>query len=178
MNPEQIRAVLPIALVAVIFALRWRRMSRPRPFKTSWLWLPPVLVAAATGLMLITYQPAALGWLIAAAGLAIGAFAGIKRGQLQHLDRDPATGGLMIRQSPAAIVFVLGILAARRVIGYGTGVDAGAQAGGQLAPQAMLVTDGLLAFALGMVTLMQWTLWQRAKAVPAHVPVAVPMKEV
>ena len=178
MNPEQVQAVLPIALVAVIFALRWRRMSKPRPFKTGWLWLPPALLAAATSLMLITYPPAPLGWMIAAAALAIGAFAGIKRGQLMHLDRDPDSGDLMIRQSPAAILFVLGILAARRIIAYGTGADAGVQAGGQLAPQAMLVTDGLLAFALGMVTLMQWTLWQRAKAVPAHVPIAPPLTKV
>ena len=170
MNPEQIRAVLPIALVAVIFALRWRRMSRPRPFKTSWLWLPPVLVAAATGLMLITYPPAALGWLIAAAGLAIGAFAGIKRGQLMHLDRDPQTGGLLIRQSPAALLFVFAILAARRAIAFETGSSSGVQvdASGHIPPEALLVTDGLMVFALAMVVLMRWTLWQRAKAVPPH----------
>ena len=172
MDPKLLQALLPLAVITVMFALRWRRMSKPRPFNTGWLWLSPAVLALATGLMLFTVPPTALGWLVAAIGMAIGAFAGIKRGQLMHLDRDPATGGLLIRQSPAAILFVLVILGLRRAIAYGTGIDPGAQTGGQIPPSAMLLTDGMLAFALGMVTLMQWTLWQRAKAVPAHVPVA------
>lgn len=171
MDPKLVQMLLPIAVIAAVFALRYRRMNKPRPFKTRWLWLSPVILAAATALMLVTFPPTALGWLIAVLGLVLGAFAGIKRGQWMQLDRDPGSGGLLIRQSPAAIILVLVILAARRAIVYATTTAPGAQPGGQLAPQAMLITDGLLAFALGMVALMQWTLWQRAKAVPAHVPV-------
>ena len=174
MDPKLLPTVLPIIIIGIVFALRFRNLNKPRPFNVGRLWLVPAIVAVAAGFFLFSFPPSGLGWLIMLFAALIGAFAGIKRGQLMHLDRDPHTGGLLIRQSPAALLFVFAILAARRAISFETGTGSGVQAGanGQIPPEALLVTDGLMAFALAMVVLMRWTLWQRAKAVPPHVAVA------
>ena len=172
MDPKLLPTILPIVVIAVVFALRFRNLNKPRPFNVGRLWLVPAILAVAVGFFLINFPPSPIGWLIVLFAALIGAMAGIKRGQLMHLDRDPQTGGLLIRQSPAALLFVFAILAARRASSFETGTAAGPGARGQLPPEALLVTDGLMAFALAMVFLMRWTLWQRAKAVPPHVPVA------
>jgi hypothetical protein len=170
MDPKLLPTILPIVVIAIVFALRLRNLNKPRPFNVGRLWLVPAIVAVAAGLFLFSFPPSAVGWLIMLFVALIGAFAGIKRGQLMHLDRDPQTGGLLIRQSPAALLFVFAILAARRAIAFetGAGPGAGPGPGGQIPSEALLVTDGLMAFALAMVVAMRWTLWQRAKAVPPH----------
>lgn len=170
MDPKTLQTVLPIAVILIVFALRYRNLNKPRPFNARRLWLVPAIIAAAAGLFLVNFPPSAIGWLIMLFAALVGVFAGIKRGQLMHLDRDPQTGGLLIRQSPAALLFVFAILAARRAIAFETGARSGAGPGpgGQIPPEALLVTDGLMAFALAMVVAMRWTLWQRAKAVPPH----------
>ena len=173
MDPKLLQSLLPIAIIAIVFVLRFRNLNKPRPFNAGRLWLLPAIVAVAAGFFLFSFPPSAMGWLIMLFAALIGVFAGIKRGQLMHLDRDPQTGGLMIRQSPAALLFVFAILAARRAIAFETGTSGGAAAGagGQFPPEALLATDGLMAFALAMVVMMRWTLWQRAKAVPPHLPI-------
>ena len=168
MDPKLLQTVLPIAAIAVVFALRYRNLNKPRPFNLGRLWLVPAILAVTVTFFLVTFPPTGLGWLIMGFAALIGAFAGVKRGQWMQLERDPESGGLLIRQSPAALLFLLAILGARRAIAYGMGTNPGAGAGGPIPPEAMLVTDGLMAFALAMVVPMRWTLWQRAKAVPPH----------
>jgi uncharacterized membrane protein YfcA len=173
MDPKLLQSVLPIVVIAIVFALRIRNLNKPRPFNAGRLWVIPAIMAVAVTFFLVSFPPSALGWLIIGFAVLIGAFAGAKRGQWMHLDRDPQTGKMLMRQSPAALFFVLGILVVRRGISYEMGVNPGAQTGGHLPPEALLVTDGLMAFALAMVVLMRWTLWQRAKAVPPHAPAEV-----
>ena len=168
MDPKLLQTVLPIVIIAVVFAFRYRNLNKPRPLNVGRLWLVPAILALAVVFVLVSFPPIPMGWLIVGFAALIGAVAGIKRGQLMHLDRDPVTGGLLIRQSPAALIFVFAILSARRAIAYGTGTSPGDGPVGSIPPEAMLVTDGLMAFALAMVVLMRWTLWQRAKAMPPH----------
>ena len=170
MDPKLLQTVLPIVIIGVIFALRWRNLNKPRPFNAGRLWLVPAILAVAVLFFLLSFPPSVIGWTIIGFAALIGAFAGVKRGQWMHFDRDPQTGKLLIRQSPAALIFVLGILVVRRALAYELGGSPGADASGQIPPEALLVTDGLMAFALAMVVLMRWTLWQRAKAVPPHLP--------
>ena len=168
MDPKLLQGLLPILAIGIVFALRYRNLSKPRAFNAGRLWLVPAILAVTVTFFLANFPPSAIGWLIIAFAAVIGGIAGIKRGQLMHIERDPQTGGLLLRQSPAALLFVFGILVARRALAYEVGASPGTDASGHIPPEALLVTDGLMAFALAMVVLMRWTLWQRAKAVPPH----------
>ena len=168
MDPKLLQELLPLLVIGGVFVLRFRNLKKPRPFSAARLWMVPVLLAVIIGLFVVSIPPTKLGWIVMGFALVLGTFAGIKRGQWMHLERDPQSGALMIRQSPAALIALVGILIVRRVLAFEFGGTPGADAHGNLAPQALLVTDGLMAFALGMVVLMRWTLWQRAKAVPPH----------
>ena len=168
MDPKLLQSVLPFIVIGIVFALRFRNLNKPRPFNAGRLWLIPAILAVAVTFFLVSFPPSALGWLVIAFAVVVGAIAGVKRGQWMHLERDPVDGKMLMRQSPAALIFVLGILVARRGISYELGGNPGADASGHIPPEALLVTDGLMAFALAMVVLMRWTLWQRSKAVPPH----------
>ena len=171
MDPKLLQTVLPIAIIAVVFAFRFRNLSKPRPYKPDWQWVMPLLMVAVFGFLLVTLPPSPLGWAVLFVGLAIGAFVGMKRGHLMHLERDPVGGGLLIRQSPAALILVFAVVIVRRAFAAGTGGDPAAGVGGQIPPEAMLVTDGVIGFAFAMMVMLRWTLRQRALAVPAAVPI-------
>lgn len=172
MDPKLLQTILPIIIIAVVFAFRFRNLRKPRPYKPEWQWVMPLVMALLFGFLLATLPPTALGWALLFMGLAIGAFVGIKRGQLMHFERDPISGGLLIRQSPAALIFLFAIIVTRRAATMGSGGAPSADAAGHIPPAAMLATDAAIGFAFGMLVLMRWTMRQRALAVPAAVPVA------
>jgi len=166
MDPKDLQTWLPLLVIAVVFAFRFRNLKTAKPFRPGGLWIAPIILTAVFVLLIVTMPPSPVGWLAIAFGIAIGAALGWKRGHLMHLERDPRSGLLMIRQSPAALFLIIGIIFVRRLLSAGLGIDPSAAQDGHPAAAAILLTDGLLGFALGMVVTMRWTLWQRAKAVP------------
>lgn len=170
MDPKTLQTWLPLVVIGVVFAFRFRNLSKPKPFQPGQLWIAPLLLIAVFVLLVVSLPPSATGWLVIAFGVMIGGGLGWKRGHLMHLERDLQSGAVMIRQSPAALALILGIILARRGVSAGLGVDPGADSAGHMSNAAVLLTDGLLGFALGMVIVMRFTLWQRAKALPAHLP--------
>lgn len=168
MDPKTLQTWLPLLVIVVVFAFRFRNLKTARPFRPAGLWVAPVLLSGVFAVMLFAMPPTPLGWALMTLGLGIGAAIGWKRGHLMHLEREPGSGRLMIRQSPAALFLILAILVGKRALAAGLGADPGASEGGHIAPTAMLATDGLLGFALGMVVMLRWTLWQRVKSVPLH----------
>jgi membrane protein CcdC involved in cytochrome C biogenesis len=97
------------------------------------------------------------GWVALAsfAGLVIGAAVGWQRGKMMHIHVDPETHALNQKASPAAMFFLIALIViragARAVLGESSGVS-----------PAML-TDPLIAFALGMFTLQRVEMYWRAK---------------
>jgi len=87
--------------------------------------------------------------------LVIGAGVGWQRGKMMHIHVDPETHALNQKASPAAIFFLIALIlvrmAARSLLGQESGVS-----------PAML-TDPLIAFALGMFTLQRVEMYLRAK---------------
>lgn len=160
MQQGWVKDVLPFVVIAVVIALRWRGLKKARRLRVGMLWIVPLLVVAAIGMALVAMPPTPLGWLVFAAGLAAGAAVGWQRARLMHLHRDPASGELMMRQTPAALLLLLAIFAMRRLVNPG---GSGPAADGTIAPTALLVTDGLLGFALGMVIALRLTLYLRAR---------------
>jgi hypothetical protein len=146
---------ITVAIVVVVLALRMRRMGQMRPLKLETLWIVPALYLAMAALMFWSLPPK--GWvaIASAVGLALGAAVGWQRGKMMHIHVDPATHALNQKASPAAILFLVALIVvrsgARAVLGETGGVS-----------PAML-TDPLIAFALGMFSLTRLEMYLRAK---------------
>jgi hypothetical protein len=147
--------VIPIAIVVIVLALRMRSMGKMRPLKLETLWVVPVLYLVVAGLMFWQFPP--VGWVAVAciAALAIGAAIGWQRGKMMEIHVDPETHALNQKASPAAMLFLIALIVvrsgARTVLGETGGVS-----------PAML-TDPLIAFAIGMFSLTRLEMYLRAK---------------
>jgi len=146
---------ITIGIIVVIIALRMRRMGRMRPLKLETLWVVPVMYLVVAVLMFVQLPPT--GWAVIACvvGLLIGAAVGWQRGKMMHIHVDPATHALNQKASPAAMFFLIALIivrtGARSILGQESGVS-----------PAML-TDPLIAFALGMFTLQRVEMYLRAR---------------
>ena len=150
-----IGVVITIAVVAIVMAFRLRRMGQMRPLKLGSLWVVPAIYLVVAALMFWQLPPT--GWVAVASavGLAMGAAVGWQRGKMMHIHVDPETHALNQKASPAAMFFLIALIvvrsAARGVLGQEGGVS-----------PAML-TDPLIAFALGMFALTRLEMYLRAR---------------
>lgn len=146
---------ITIGIIVIVLALRMRRMGTMRPLKLGGLWIVPVLYLVVAALMFVQLPPT--GWVAIASvvGLAIGAAVGWQRGKMMHIHVDPETHALNQKASPAAMFFLIALIiirmGAKTILGQSGGVS-----------PAML-TDPLIAFALGMFTLQRVEMYFRAK---------------
>jgi Protein of unknown function (DUF1453) len=144
-----------IGIIVVVMALRMRGMSKMRPLKLETLWVVPVLYLAVAVLMFVQLPPKGLVAFASAIALLIGAAVGWQRGKMMHIHVDPQTHALNQKASPAAMFFLIALIVvragARGLLGQESGVT-----------PAML-TDPLIAFALGMFTLQRVEMYLRAR---------------
>jgi len=146
---------ITIGIIVVIMALRMRRMGRMRPLKLETLWVVPVMYLVVAVLMFVQLPPTGWAAVACVVGLAIGAAVGWQRGKMMHIHVDPATHALNQKASPAAMFFLIALIivrtGARSILGQESEVS-----------PAML-TDPLIAFALGMFTLQRVEMYLRAR---------------
>jgi len=146
---------ITFGIIVVVMALRMRGLSKMRPLKLETLWIVPGMYAVVAALMFFTLPP--VGWVAIAslAGLAAGAAVGWQRGKMMHIHVDPETHALNQKASPAAMFFLIALIVVRSGARSLLGADS------HVSP-AML-TDPLIAFALGMFTLQRVEMYLRAK---------------
>jgi len=146
---------ITIGIIVVVMALRMRGLSKMRPLKLETLWIVPGMYAVVAALMFFTLPP--VGWVAIAslAGVAAGAAVGWQRGKMMHIHVDPETHALNQKASPAAMFFLIALIVVRSGARSLLGADS------HVSP-AML-TDPLIAFALGMFTLQRVEMYLRAK---------------
>ena len=95
-----------------------------------------------------------MGVLYCLAGFVVGAALGWQRGRMMRISVDPETQTLRQKASLASMFFLLGLIAIRtvaRVEGAAWHFD------------VMMLTDVLLAFAFGLLTLQRVEMYLRAK---------------
>ena len=148
--------LIPIVVVAIIFAFRARRMSRSRPLKLGQLWVVPGIYLVVVAASFAFNPPRAAGWSAAVVGAALGCALGWWRGKTVAIHVDPTTRTLSQRASPLGMLILLALVA----------VKSAAQAGGRAAHLDITVlTDALLGMALGTFTAMRVEMYLRAKRV-------------
>ena len=156
-----IGTAIGVAVIALVLALRWRRIGRERPLHPARLWIVPALVCAVAVGLFVSAPPSPAVWLACAAALVGGGALGWQRGKTMRIAVDPATGALSQATSPAALIFLVVLFAVK--IGGRRLMESGAL--GALDPAA--VTDPLIALALGLVTLQRVEMWLRARRLTA-----------
>jgi len=150
-----ISIAVTVAVVVIVLALRMRRMGQMRPLKLETLWVVPALYLVMAALMFWSLPPK--GWvaIASAAGFGIGAAVGWQRGKMMQIHVDLETHALNQKASPAAIIFLVALIVVR------SGARAVLGETGSVSP-AML-TDPLIAFALGMFSVTRLEMYLRAK---------------
>lgn len=158
MNPhpgQGFTALIPFAVIALVFVIRLRRVGKTRPLRLWALWLLPVIyVVFAIGL-LVTLPPHGIGWLWCALALAAGSAIGWQRGRMMRIVVDPATGTLQQSQSLAGVLFLVALVAARSFMRQETMTDA--------AHVTALATGVLVSFALGVIAVQRLEMAIRAQ---------------
>ena len=160
MNPaaspqsQLIGTIIGFAVLAVVLFFRMRRMTKERPLKIELLWVVPAIYLVIAGLLFFSQPPHGMGWAYCALALVVGAALGWQRGRMMHISVDPETQTLKQKGSLAAMFFLLGLIAVRtfaRVEGAAWHFDIG------------LITDLLVALALGLLTMQRVEMYLRAK---------------
>lgn len=159
MNPHEpqqswIGYAVTFAIILMLFGLRMRRMGKMRPLKLETLWIVPAIYVVITVLMFIQLPPAGPVAIATAGGLIGGAAVGWKRGTMMRIHVDPQTHALNQKASPAAMMFLIALVAIRSL---GRGV-----LGAEGVSPAML-TDPLITFALGMLSLTRVEMYLRGR---------------
>jgi hypothetical protein len=159
LNPHQpqqtlISYAIAIVIIGIVFALRMRRIGKMRRLRLETLWIAPALYLAISVLMFFQLPPKGSVALASAAALVLGAAVGWKRGTLMHIHVDPETHALNQKASPAAMLFLLALVAVR-MLGRGVLNAEGVS--------PAMVTDPLIAFAIGMLTLTRVEMYFRGR---------------
>ena len=157
--PNPVTIAITIAVVAMVLALRFRGMRRSRPLKIDQLWIVPAIFLVIAAVVIAQSPPTLTGWLLCAVGLVIGVALGWQRGRMMRIDVDPETGTLNQQASPAALLFILALIA----ICSGARGTAESGALGGLHVSTMLITDVLVAMALGLLATQRVEMYLRAR---------------
>ncbi len=159
------QSYLPFFVIAVVLAIRLRRMNHERRMHPWRLLIGPVIIALFAAGLLITATPDTTGLAIGAGGVAIGTVIGWQRARLMKMAYDRQSETFSIRQSPAALIFVIAIMVLRRVIIPAQPI--GGAIGHAVTARALWPIDGLIGFGLAMVVAHNAELWLRARKLRA-----------
>lgn len=147
-------------IIALVLGIRIWRMNKVRPLRIERLWIVPAILALATASMFIAAPPSPLGWALSLVALVIGAALGWQRGRFMRIQIDPETHMLNQRSSPAALLFIVGLIAVRFAARSALASGAGDTF---LHLNAMTLTDILVALAFGLVAATRLEMYLRAR---------------
>ena len=162
MDKAMLQTILPVVIIVVVIAFRLRSMAKPQPLRSTRLWIVPAILVLLGVMTFVANPPSPAGLGICALALAVGCALGWHRGKLIKVWRDEASGQMMQQASPAAMFLLLGIIAVRYVLRSYFGAQPGAD--GHMDPRTMLVTDALLAFAIGLIAVTRLELAIRTRS--------------
>jgi hypothetical protein len=164
-SADFLKTLVPILVVAVVMALRLRSMSRVRPLDPGRMWIMPLVLVGLAGVTLWAHPPSPAGMAIGFGALIVGGLLGWQRGRFIHIAHDAASGRLTQKASPAALMLLVGIIALRFAARSYFGLSP--DANGRMSEQALIATDALLLFAVGLIAMTRVELALRARRIIA-----------
>lgn len=153
---------LPFVAIGVVLLLRLRRVNKAQRMRLGRLLAGPIIVGTLAVFLFFSAPPGLAGLAIFVGGAIVGAALGWQRARLMKVAFDPVSGTFTLRQSPWAVVLLIGIMVLRRLLLPGV-----VQGGSSHLPHAMWVIDGAIGFGLGSVVAHNIELWLRARALRA-----------
>ena len=160
MTPE-LQRYLPYIIGGTIFLVvmvfRIRGMSQNRRLRLEYLWVVPAIFVALAVATMLPQPPTGMDWAWLALALVLGAAPGWYRGKMMHITVDPETHELNTKASPAALIFIFVIIAARIGLRY--------LAMGEAQTwhvSAALIGDAFIVFAVGLFGMSRIEMWIRA----------------
>jgi hypothetical protein len=155
--------LIPAIIIAIVLFFRFRSLGKARRLRLERLWVIPTLYLALAALLFAEMPPHRLGWLWATLSLAAGAALGWQRGRAMRINVDPETHVLNQTSSPLALLFIVAL------IGIRFALRAGAEMGGAAWHlDAALITDCLVAFALGLLSAQRLEMFLRGSRLVAE----------
>lgn len=159
-QPDQwITIAITAVVMIVVLTLRLRGMRKMKRLRLETLWIVPALYLLFAGIMFYEFPPTGVAWAVCAVALIVGVAIGWQRGKLMHIHVDPETHMLNQKGSPAAMLFIVALIAIR--FGAKTVLAEGGGYGFHF--NAMVVTDVLIALALGLFSATRLEMFLRAR---------------
>lgn len=159
---------LPYIIPLLIVLLVVRRNLRGRKIRTERLWLyPAILIAGAIAVMSAERPPPPIAALAMAAALVLGGVVGWYRGRLTRITLNPETHELTSQASTAGMILIAVVF----VIRYGLKllVTPGQTAlPASVHLNATLITDVLMLFAVGLMSVQRVEMWLRCRRLLAE----------
>ena len=160
-QPNQwMQYAITAVIVMIVLAIRLRGMRKMRRLRLETLWVVPAIYLLFAGIMFYEFPPTGVAWAVCAAALIVGAGIGWQRGKLMQIQVDPETHALNQKASPAAFLFIVVLIVVRMAA---KNVLAGGDGGYGFHLNAMVVTDVLIALALGLFAATRLEMYLRAK---------------
>jgi membrane protein CcdC involved in cytochrome C biogenesis len=157
-NQQLISYLITGAVIALIIALRLRRMGQSLPLKLERLWVLPAIYAVFCAVLVYQSPPDGAGWLWCLGALVLGGVIGWYRGKTITIAVDPATETLNQTASPAGIIFLVVLILLRFALRSFAADEAEA-----LHVGAGTIVDAFLALALGLIAMQRLEMFLRAK---------------
>lgn len=157
-DPKTFGPLIGIGFAAAFMIFRLARAQKSRPLKLEWMWILPAVLLLATGSLLWQLPPHGLEWLWLVLAFAVGGAIGWQRGRMMKITVDPETHALNQQASPAAIIFLLALVAVRYAMREGLSAEAQAWR-----LSAAFLTDVFVVFAFGLLSLTRIEMFVRAR---------------
>jgi len=162
-HPSPYSYLIPIVIIAAIMFFRFRSMGKERRLRLERLWIVPAIYFVAAALMFAQMTPHGLGWLWAGLSLGAGATIGWQRGRAMKISVDPETHALNQISSPLAMILIVVLILVRTSLRAATQLE-----GAAWHLDAILITDCLVAFALGLLSAMRLEMYLRGSRLLAE----------
>ena len=146
------------AIIALVFFRRFKRIGQTQRLRIETLWVVPEIFLALGIMLLVKNPPSGLGWLWVGLALGAGSSIGWYRARWIEIAVDPETGQLNQRSSPAALIFLAGLMAVRWALR--SAVTFGDE---RWHLGAALISDIFIALAIGILATYRIEIYLRAR---------------